>query len=582
MMSSPTHSIIEKISPFLRTVMLALLLIISRLCYLQVKQWHYFKERSMKNFLRIEKVPALRGNIVDSKGTILATNRPVVLLSWQGTGNSILSEEQEIMVRQLCTALGKEYDAIIPLIMRAEKQRNKFLLGHDIPYEIVCFIAESWGVHPNIHFDTEFQRHYPAGSHACHIVGYLGHINSQQHGVMGLESVAHEHLKGIDGIKQKTVNSQGKELSSTTLDTGKTGDTIYTTLDSKLQRIAEEIFPADYTGALCVMDPETGAIKVLLSRPNFDPCIFLQQITPSQWQVLQKDQPFLNRVTQACYPIGSVFKLITASAALEHKMICPHSTWYCGGYYTYKGRNYWCNQRRGHGKLTTLQAVAKSCNILFFDIGSKIDIDIIAHYARTFGLGSKTGSVLPEKQGIVPSRAWKYEHRGEAWWQGETLSVMIGQGPVIATPLQVVRMISAIFTGYLVKPRLLESEPIERTPLNIQPETLNFLKESMEEAVISGTGQRARTKDMKIYAKTSTAQVSDLSKRNQDKRHMEHGWFVAHVKYKDEKPFTLVIVAEHAGTSLVSVEIAKKFLLGYKKEVDTVHKQKVLKENMVV
>jgi penicillin-binding protein 2 len=182
--------------------------------------------------------------------------------------------------------------------------------------------------------------------------------------------------------------------------------------------------------------------------------------------------------------------------------------------------------------------------------------------------------LLPEKQGIVPSRSWKYEHRGEAWWQGETLSVAIGQGPLVATPLQVARMINAIFTGYLVKPRLLKSEKIEQEQLAIQPETRAFLQESMEEAVVSGTGRGARTKDMQIYAKTSTAQVSDLSKRHKDKRYLEHGWFVAHVKYKQEQPFTLVIVAEHAGSSQVTVDIAKKFLIKYKRSIDAKAKQK--------
>jgi penicillin-binding protein 2 len=580
-MISISQHITKKITPVLRAIIGALIVIFSRLCYLQIKQWHYFKERSTKNFLRIERVPSLRGNIVDSTGIILATNRPVVLISWQGTGNTQLSDEQSTLLVTLCSVLGIDSATLATTIARAEKLRNRMLLARDISFETLCCIAESWGIHPNIHIDTEFQRYYPEGAHACHVVGYLGSMNSQQQGIMGLESIAHDDLKGVDGTKQKTVNSQGKELCTVTIDQGQTGATMQTTLNSKLQHIAEEIFPSDCTGALLVMDPD-GAIKVLLSRPSFDPALFLQQITPSQWQILQKDQPFLNRVTQACYPIGSVFKLVTTSFGIEHKVICPHSTWYCPGYYTYRGRNYWCNQRRGHGKLTTLQAVAKSCNILFFDIGSKTDIDLIAHYARKFGLGTKTGALIPEKQGIVPSRAWKYEHRGEAWWQGETLSVAIGQGPLVATPLQVARMINSIFTGFLVKPRILESEEIEREPLAIQPDTLAFLKESMEEAVISGTGQRARTKDMKIYAKTSTAQVSDLSKRNQDKRHLEHGWFVAQVTYKQEKPFTLVIVAEHAGSSMVSVDIAKKFLMGYKKEIDVEYKKKTAMQNMVV
>ena len=447
------------------------------------------------------------------------------------------------------------------------------LIKRDISFEALCFIAESWGTHQNISFETEFERHYPHGSHACHIVGYLGHMNSQPKGIMGIEQAAHQNLCGIDGTKQKRVNSQGRELEATILDQGQIGDTVYTTLDSNLQRIAEETFPMDCSGALIVMNDD-GALKVVLSRPCFDPCIFLKPITPSQWQILQNNQPFLNRVSQACYPIGSVFKLVTVSAAIEHKMISPTSTIYCGGYYKYKNRQYWCNQRRGHGRLSTLEALAQSCNILFFDIGTHIDIDLIANYAKKFGFGSKTGILLPEKQGIVPSRSWKYENRGgESWWQGETLSVMIGQGPIVATPIQVARMISAIFSGYLVKPRLLISELIERQALDIQLETRNFLKESMDNVVQRGTGRRVRNKSMKIYAKTSTAQVSDLSKRNQNKKHLEHGWFVAHVTYKEEAPFTLVIVAENAGSSQVSADIANKFLTAYKKQTDAKDKR---------
>jgi len=581
MMPAQSYSLTQKLSPFILCVLSSLLVVAGRLCYLQIKQWHYFKERSTKNFLRIERVPSLRGNIVDMHGTILATNRPVVMLSWCGTGNNTLSPEQESMFKQLCTITGTAYDALLPVISRAEKQKNTIVIARDITFEMLCFIAESWGIHPNIKLETEFQRHYPLGAHACHIVGYLGSINSTQEGIMGVERVAHQALKGVDGTKQKTVNSQGRELCTTMIDQGTTGETIRTTLDSRLQIIAEEIFPLDCVGALVIMDPHDGAIRVLLSRPSFDPCMFLQQITPSQWQVLQKDQPFLNRVSQACYPIGSVFKLVTASAALEEEMISFHSKIYCCGYYAYKHRNYYCNKRRGHGTLTALEAVAQSCNILFFDIGSKIDIDVIAQYARKFGLGTKTGALFPEKQGIVPSRSWKYATHGEGWWQGETLSVAIGQGPLTATPLQVARMISAIFTGYLVKPRLLESEAIEHEPLAIHPETRLFLKESMQETVTSGTGRRARTKDMHIYAKTSTAQVSDLSKRNQERKHREHGWMVAHVTYKDQKPFTLVIVAEHVGTSQVVVDIAKKFLTRYKWDIDA-QVQKTLSSRMAL
>jgi penicillin-binding protein 2 len=545
-------------------------LIVSRLCYLQIKQWHYFKEKSTKNFLRTERIPSLRGNIVDKNGVILATNRPVVLLYWHGTGNTEFSAEQESIAQMLCSLTGRSYEKEFLQFIRAEKQRNDFLLVRDLPFEVLCHIAEVWGVHANIKFETHFQRYYPHNVHACHVVGYLGNINSQPEGIMGLEKFAHHALQGKDGTLLKTVNSRGRSLQATTIEPGHTGETVHSTLDSNLQAIAERVFPGEYCGTILVMDPTNGALRVVLSRPGFDPSLFLGPISSTHWQLLQNNQPFLNRAFQACYPIGSIFKLVTVSAALEHKLIRPDSTWYCGGFYEYKNRRYWCNCRYGHGKLTTLEAVAHSCNILFFDIGSRIDVDLIASYAHKFGLGSKTGALFPEKQGIVPSRAWKYEHRGEPWWQGETLSVSIGQSFLLATPLQVIRMIAGIFTGYLVRPRLTETELIDMQPLTILSETRQFLKDSMLSVVNFGTGRRMRTiKNMVIHAKTSTAQVSDLSKRTHNNKHLEHGWFVAHVSYKNEPPLMIVVVVENAGSAKVPTDVAKQFLIQYKKFIDT-------------
>src|ERR1700722_3039618 len=205
MMQTSLPTLPQKITPFMRAVFCFLCIIISRLCYLQIKQWHYFKERSTKNFLRTERIPSLRGNIVDAHGTILATNRPVVDIVWHGTSNATLTTEQEKIIEQLITILNKENAPLRALIEHAEQRQNKITIARDISFEMLCAIAESWGVHPNITFDTHFQRHYPAGAHACHLVGYLGHINSQEEGIMGLERVAHEHLKGVDGTKQKTV-----------------------------------------------------------------------------------------------------------------------------------------------------------------------------------------------------------------------------------------------------------------------------------------------------------------------------------------------------------------------------------------
>jgi penicillin-binding protein 2 len=187
-------------------------------------------------------------------------------------------------------------------------------------------------------------------------------------------------------------------------------------------------------------------------------------------------------------------------------------------------------------------------------------------------LGEKTNIIFPEKSGLVPSREWKMNSKGERWWPGETLSVTIGQSFSLATPIQVARMIGGIFTGNLVSPRLLVNEPFVITPLDIQPATISFLKKSMKMVVRHGTGRGVREiKDIKIYAKTSTAQTSDFSKRKLDQKYLEHGWFVGYFQYKNYTPLVMVLLVEHAGTAQVATKVAKNFLVEYKKYMDTLY-----------
>jgi penicillin-binding protein 2 len=321
-----------------------------------------------------------------------------------------------------------------------------------------------------------------------------------------------------------------------------------------------------------LLNPRDGSLISLVSRPNFDPNIFLDPISPVAWQSLQQSNPFLNRALDASYPSGSIFKLITISAALENNIIDADSLWNCKGYTLFGKRKYWCARRSGHGEVSMTQAVAESCNTLFFEIGKKIDIDLLAEYAHKFGLGQKTNSILPEKSGLVPNREWKMDCKGERWWPGETLSVAIGQSFLLVTPMQIARMIGAIFTGYLVSSRLLIDEPVITFPLDIQPETINFLKKSMKMVVRQGTGRSVRKiKDIKIYAKTSTAQTSDYAKRKLDEKYLEHGWFVCYFQYKDHEPLVMVIVVERVGAAQVVTTIAKDFFVEYKKYMDALY-----------
>jgi len=548
-------------------------LIIARLFHLQVNLAPGLHTRGQKNFLRLTTITPARGNILDVHGKLLATNRPVSNVCWVGTGKRHSHEQIMAKLQQLEPILGMPLytdDTQLESIVLAERRYGTSPLAYDLTFEQLSKIEELFPNDPNIRIVNSFKRFYPHGSFACHLLGYLGRLDVDIAGRMGLEQAFETTLRGQPGSALKTIDSLGKNLAEVELRRALTGQDIHTTIDIDLQTISEEIFPEGESGTIIVMDARDGALRALVSRPSFDPAIFLDPILADEWKALQENRPFLNRAFNACYPPGSIFKLISVSAALEHGIIKQDSTWYCGGNTLFRGRKYWCSQRHGHGELSTCQAVALSCNILFFEIGKRIDINLLATYAHIFGLGTKTELPFSEKEGLIPNRAWKRAVKGERWWQGETLSAAIGQSFLLVTPIQVARMIASIFTGYLVKPRLLDQDPIITTPLTLKSSTIDFLQQSMKSVVTLGTGRRINTvKDIVVHAKTSTAQTSTLEMRDLGKSYMEHGWFVAHVHYKEHRPLVIVILVENAGSSSVATSIAKSFLQKYKHHFDT-------------
>lgn len=551
---------------------LALTVILLRLVHLQVIQGHFLYTKSQKNFLRMEVIPPLRGNILDQYGVMLATNRPTTNIYWQGTGNKKLTQEQHHILTTLGQILGKDLTNEHSLgdIAKAEYLNKKYQLAEDISYEQLSQLVEQVSAQKNIFITTCFKRHYPYKSWASHLLGYLGRMNSEIYGKMGLEKLFEETLRGQKGERLKTINSVGRHLEEVEIKKALAGDHIQLTLDIRLQEIIETIFPRDWVGTFLIMEPETGNILALLSRPDFDPGLFLDPLDHEEWLALQDKHPFLNRAFNACYPPGSLFKLVSLSAALEQRYVRPDDYWYCGGHIDFAGREYSCHNKHGHGMINTEQALALSCNILFYELGKRISIDLLADYAHRYGLGTKTNTLFAEKTGLIPTSEWKKRVKGEKWWPGETLSASIGQSYILVTPIQIARMISSIFTGFLVTPHILMDEPIHRESLAISKETRIFLQQSMKAVIHHGTGRRIKqVKDITIFAKTSTAQTSQLDKRELGTSYLEHGWFAGYFFYKDQKPLTIVILVENAGSSMVATSLAKDFLVQYKKLVDT-------------
>lgn len=565
-MYSGSKRITEKLYFIIRALSVALVIISTRLFWLQIVRSYVFLQKGERNYVRYQTVESLRGNILDSKNRLLATNKPITDVYWMGSGKKILNQEQLHELELLEKVYGKDLDR--NALLAAEKKSKRLLLIHDFSLEQLSGLVEKLPQYRYLDLSTHFKRYYPYDSVASHVVGYLGTIDDSHEGKMGLEKMLEEQLHGTPGKKLYMINSHGKYVSHQDIVAADAGVDSVTTIDLDIQVCAEKAFPEKESGVFILMNPQTGAIKALVSRPDFNPNVFLDPLDNDQWQLLQEKKPFLNRACNACYPPASLFKLVTMAAGLELGLVKESDSWYCSGKYMFANRAYHCAHQEGHGVLSTHQAMVHSCNILFFDIGKRIKIDTLADYAARFGLGEKTDILFYEKTGLVPTSQWKRRVKKEPWWPGETLSAAIGQSYLLVTPIQMLRMIASISQGYLVKPRILEAEEVVQRPLGISEQTLVFLRKALREVAVSGTARAlSRVKNVEIIAKTGTAQTSDLSKRDMGKQFVEHGWLIAHFQYQDQEPLALAILIENVGTSRVAVEIARLFLEEYTKKI---------------
>lgn len=546
---------------------LFLAIIVTRLCYLQVAQGHILLDLGKKNFLRTDVVLPLRGDVYDKNGFLLASNKPVFDLYWQGGGSYKLREPHT----KLLTRVGELLEVDIAgnrslkrSITHAERYRKRCLVYKNLSFAQLSKISEQCADAPHLLLENRFERVYPHKTTASHLVGYLSRV--QRVGCSGLERYFHDHLSGQEGYIKNIISATGRRLKQTEAKPARAGGDLTLTIDIDLQMIAEGVFPKREAGAVIVMDPEDGSVRALASLPNFDPNLFLYPISHEIWEdKFTTNHPLLNRATRALYPPASIFKLVTMAAGIDENICSPDDNIDCKGHVIFGKRKYLCIRRWGHGILTPDKALAVSCNIPCFEIGKKISIDTLAEYAYRFGLGQKTDFLLPERTGLVPTSRWKQAVKGERWWQGETLSAAIGQSFLLVTPLQLARMISSVCTGYLSKPRLLQSEDVERKELLVKPETLAFLREAMAYAVRKGTVRRlGYLKDFKIHAKTGTAQTCSLSKRKVGRQDYEHAWLAGFFQYKGGKPLALVILIEHVGAVLPAVQTADRFLRGYR------------------
>jgi len=559
----------SKVKQLLFLFYVCLFVIVVRLYYLQIDQQQTFVDLGKRNFLRTEIIPSPRGNFLDCHGVVVASNRPIFDLYWQGSGNYVLSGEQSFVLKKIKNIIENgifKLDRKYAALLAAERHKRQFLIKENISFSELCLVNEQCGDSPNLVILNRFVRFYPYGDVASHILGYLGRSEKySMEGRMGLERLLHDRLKGESGYVVYVANSKGQRLGKEKEKKAIAGMDVRLTIDFELQKIAEELFEEDQAGAFILMDPEDGSIKVMASHPSFDPNLFLRTISEEEWaEKFSVNSPLINRAINAVYPPASIFKLVTYTAGLEEQKISFDDKFVCKGFITFSNRKYMCQRRWGHGELDLKSAIAYSCNIPCYLIAQKLRIDQFAEYAYRFGLGRKTNFLLSEKSGLVPTYGWKVAVKGEPWWKGETLSASLGQSYLLVTPLQIARMVGGICKGFLVKPRILEDEEVEKETLWVSDETLSFLRDAMAEAVRKGTAKiMSGLKSFKIYAKTGTAQTRSKKQESLDKSQLEHAWFVSYFYYKNNDPLVLVVLIEHAGSSRQAQKLAYKFFKEY-------------------
>lgn len=576
-------------------VLLSVLLV--RLWYLQVLRGEYFRIRSEQNRLREVYVPPTRGMVTDRHGTVLARNRPSFNVELVLED----SPDPEETVRYLATLLSQDPE----LLLERSKQpgrRRRFeprVLMKDVSREVVARVMAHKYALPGVVINVVPAREYVHGDVAAHVLGYIREITKEQLssatyagylpgdmvGQYGVEARWEHHLQGRRGVQLLIVNATGNRIGEYSFEPDIAGHNVTLTLDFETQRAADEALEG-VRGAVVAMDPKTGEILAMSSSPRFDPNMFAGEIDPAVWRDLVSGpgRKLQNRAVQGVYPPGSVFKVFMAAAILAEGIARPGDGVNCPGFLPFGGRNFRCHKRDGHGMEDLRDALVHSCDVYFYVMGSRLGVDRIHEYATKFGLGTKTGlNLVDEPKGLIPSTAWKRtafrDPANQKWFPGETLSVVIGQGAVTTTPLQLTRAIAALVNGgKVMRPHLVrrlaspdgqfkdEDFPPEQVgTVDIDPKILRRVADYMVDVVHAegGTGRRARIPalpDLRIGGKTGTAQVVALEAAGRHDHLNHHAWFSAFAPADDPQIALTVLVENGGGGGSVAAPIARKVL----------------------
>jgi penicillin-binding protein 2 len=587
-------------------VLIAFGLLFVRFVYLQVVQHQYYHLLAEQNRVNIVPVVPNRGVIVDRNGVVLANNFGAYTL--------------EIIPAQV-SDVNAVIDELAKLVEITPKDRKRFQkLIEELPdfsgvpirtrlndEEVARFAVEGYRF-PGVEINARLFRHYPLGEVASHVVGYIGRLSgpdfeqlekqgvahnyskSDYIGKVGLEQRYEKELRGITGYEHVETDANGSSVRTLRSILPVSGNNLQLALDARLQQIAEDVF-GEYRGSLIAIEPSTGGVLALVSKPGFDPNLFVEGIEPQHWEALNNspDHPLNNRALQGVYPPGSTFKPFMALAALELNKRSPGYTIADPGYFVLGGSGHMFRDWKagGHGMVNLHRAVVVSCDTYFYGLAQDIGIDGIHQFMTQFGFGTRTGiDIEGEVAGLLPSQQWKQKRFGQRWFIGDTISVGIGQGYNLATPLQLAFATAILANnGKVFRPHVVkhiensqtnELTTIEPQPIGVVPlkeQNLAHLRAAMMDVTRpGGTAAWAGLNAKYGFAgKTGTAQVFSLKGQsyNEEQVHerlRDHALFIAFAPADDPKIAVAVLVENGGHGSSTAAPIARKvidyYLLG--------------------
>ncbi|MDZ4121595.1 MAG: penicillin-binding protein 2 [Candidatus Cloacimonadaceae bacterium] len=559
---------------------------------LQVIEGEYYKVVAQRNYVRILRIPATRGEIYDQK------YRPIVS---NIASHNLYLESGKITNLPALTAFLDEHFGMEEQVLKDLIAQNRFrtyeeiLIADNLDYEAVLSLSEQLNYFPELTFRVGTTRHY---QYPNHFTGYVGRINEKEYaqyrvedysinsfiGKTGLENFYEVLLRGKDGREIVQVDAYGRNLNLLRTDgmiAPVNGLGLVLTIDNDLQEFSEQAFPAGLRGAIVVMDVKTGGVLAYVSHPQYDPNIFMNRISPDVWASLNtSDKPMLDRVIHAAYPPGSVFKPITGAMGLELGITNRHTTYsFCSGGLQVGNRFFKCWLHSGHGLTNIVSALKVSCDVYFYDLSMKLGLDSFRDFTLKHNVCTKTGIDLPnERNGFFPSTEWYKKTFGQRISiLGHKVNLAIGQGEILTTPLQICALYAAIANnGMWIQPHLLKNTvgkgrlsrhelvKMEQHPLPLSPINLSIIQQGLWEVCNApgGTATHVKVSGATVYGKTGSAENS-MGK-------VTHAWFAAYM-VTDKPNIAVTVFLENAGGGgSMAAPVANKILNYYAGNIESI------------